>query len=222
MTTVPERPDGAVEPDFDQAFRGQFRELLRWRRDVRHFRPDSIPPEALQSLVDAASLAPSVGYSQPWRFVSVESAAARSAVRDNFARCNAAALADYEGSRARLYASMKLEGLTDAPVQLAVLTDTATASGHGLGRKTMPETLSYSTVMAVHTLWLAARAAGIGVGWVSILDAEQLCRDLQLPTDWSLTAYLCIGLPRQPAAQPELARLGWEKADAESRRIAVR
>src|SRR6185312_4342100 len=123
-----------AEPTFDDAFAAQFTTLLRWRRDVRHFRPDPVAPELLDRLVDAACLAPSVGYSQPWRFVSVESAAAREAVRANFERANAEALGDYGGERARLYASLKLAGLRDAPVQLAVFTDSGTGVGHGLGR----------------------------------------------------------------------------------------
>lgn len=106
----------------------------------------------LAQFLDAACLAPSVGYSQPWRFVSVESGQARAAVRSNFERANAEALNDYHGERARLYAGLKLAGLRVAPVQLAVFTDAATSVGHGLGRKTMPETLTYSTVMAIQNL----------------------------------------------------------------------
>ena len=167
-----------AEPTFDDAFAAAFTTLLRWRRDVRHFRPDPIAPDLLDRLLDAACLAPSVGYSQPWRFVLVESEAAREAVRANFEGANAEALGDYQGERAKLYASLKLAGLRDAPVQLAVFTDAGTQIGHGLGRKTMPETLAYSTVMAIQNFWLAARSANIGVGWVSILDPDALRADL--------------------------------------------
>lgn len=209
-------------PVFSRTFAAEFETLLRWRRDVRHFRSDPIAPPLLQQLLDAACLAPSVGYSQPWRFVSIESEAARSAVRSNFEQCNAEALAHYRGERARLYATLKLAGLRDAPVQFAVFTDTATVAGSGLGRKTMPETLAYSTVMAIQNFWLAARAANVGVGWVSILDPERLRGDLDIPASWSMTAYLCVGYPEQVSDRPELQRRGWEKEQQPSRAILKR
>jgi 5,6-dimethylbenzimidazole synthase len=212
----------AFGPAFDENFRDAFALLLRWRRDVRHFRKDPLDAALLQSLLDAACLAPSVGYSQPWRFVTVESAAGRAAVKANFEHCNAEALAEYEGSRARQYATLKLAGLSEAPVQLAVFTDAGTAVGHGLGRRTMPATLDYSTVMAIQNFWLAARASGIGVGWVSILDAERLATDLDIPTGWRFTAYLCVGYPERPSDEPELARLGWEAPHGPSRELLSR
>src|SRR5215475_514970 len=124
---------------FDAAFRARLRDLLLWRRDVRRFRPDPLPAGMLESLIELACLAPSVGLSQPWRFVVVEDAARRAAVRKNFARCNAAALAAQSADRAGLYAQLKLAGLDEAPCHLAVFADRATSQGHGLGRHTMPE-----------------------------------------------------------------------------------
>ncbi len=156
-----------LRPVFDARFREQFAMLLRWRRDVRHFRTEPVDADLLQACIDAACLAPSVGYSQPWRFVDVRSEPARAATRENFERCNADALAHYQGEQAHRYAALKLAGLREAPSQFAVFTDTDTATGHGLGRRTMPATLDYSTVMAIQNFWLAARAAGLGVGWVS-------------------------------------------------------
>lgn len=197
-------------PSFDAAFAARLRDLFFWRRDVRRFRRDPVAPELIDELIGLAVLAPSVGYSQPWRFVHVEDPARRSAVRDNFRRCNREALADYHGERAKLYASLKLSGLDDAPVQLAIFCDEATETGHGVGRKTMPETLRYSVVTAVHTLWLAARARGLGVGWVSILEPDEIARALEVPSDWALIAYLCIGYPEEEHADPELERGGWE------------
>lgn len=209
-------------PSFDAGFREQLHLLLKWRRDVRQFLPTPIEDAVISSLVDAACLAPSVGYSQPWRFVRVASSAARAAIRANFERCNADALADFHGERAKKYAALKLAGLDDAPCHLAVFTDHGAQTGHGLGRKTMPETLNYSTVMAIQNLWLAARAMGIGLGWVSIIDPVQVCRDLATPEGWSFTAYLCIGYPATPSDQPELQKLGWEERSAQSRSIIVR
>ncbi len=201
-------------PVFGPAFQAELEALLVWRRDVRRFRRDPLPPGMLERLLGLAELAPSVGLSQPWRFVRVASAERRALVRANFESANAEALADYSGSRAALYARLKLSGLDDAPEQLAVFCESAPEQGHGLGRRTMPETLQYSTVCAVHTLWLAARALGIGVGWVSILDADALCRDLEVPKSWCLVAYLCLGYPEEEHDDPELARRGWEERRA--------
>jgi len=209
MTTAGKTGQNA--PNFDEGFRARLHDLFLWRRDVRRFRRDPLPAEAIEELLALAVLAPSVGYSQPWRFVLVEDGARRAAVRDNFARCNAEALDQHRGARAELYARLKLEGLENAPVHLAVLCDEETQAGHGLGRRTMPETLRYSVVMAVHTLWLAARARGIGVGWVSILDPQALIETLNVPQAWSLVAYLCLGWPEEEHQDPELARKGWEE-----------
>lgn len=198
-------------PTFDPAFRATLRRLLQWRRDVRRFRRDPVEQDVLEEILELACLAPSVGNSQPWRFVLVESAARRAAVLENFLFCNAAALAEYRGSRAQLYAGLKLAGLQEAPVQLAVFCDPESRRGHGLGRRTMPETLEYSVVTAVHTLWLAARAHGLGVGWVSILDPERVRGCLDVPGHWTLVAYLCVGYPAEEHVEPELVRHGWQE-----------
>jgi len=213
MTTRDDTPPiaGAAPPYFDTKFRAHLRELFRWRRDVRRFRRDPVAASALDELLALATLAPSVGFSQPWRFVVVEDPARRHAVRETFARCNAEALADYRGERARLYAGLKLAGLEEAPVHLGVFCDEGTDIGQGLGRQTMPETLRYSVVNAVHTLWLAARTRGLGVGWVSILEPAEVARALDVPREWALIAYLCMGYPREEHLDPELARAGWER-----------
>lgn len=204
-------PDSAAGPEFGPAFRAEFEKLLVWRRDVRRFRRDTLPDGLLERLLALAELAPSVGLSQPWRFVRVASEAARQRIRANFAAANAEALADYSGARAALYARLKLAGLEAAPEQLAVFAEADPVQGYGLGRRSMPETLLYSTVCAVHTLWLAARAEGVGLGWVSILDPEAVARDLAVPAGWRFVAYLCLGYPEAAQADPELARLGWEQ-----------
>jgi 5,6-dimethylbenzimidazole synthase len=198
-------------PAFDPEFRDRLRDLLTWRRDVRRFRRAPLPAGAVERLLALAALAPSVGLSQPWRFVLVDDPARRAAVRAEFARCNAAALAAEAPERARLYARLKLAGLDEAPCQLAVFADRATRQGGGLGRRTMPETIEYSAVMAVHTLWLAARAEGIGVGWVSILDPARIAAIAEVPAGWRLVAYLCLGYPQEPDDTPELERAGWER-----------
>ncbi|MGH7093572.1 MAG: 5,6-dimethylbenzimidazole synthase [Stellaceae bacterium] len=199
------------EPRFDSRFRAGLRELLVWRRDVRRFRRGALPLELIDRLLGLAALAPSVGLSQPWRFVLVEVPERRAAVRAEFARCNAAALAAAAPERRRLYARLKLAGLDAAPCQLAVFADRATAQGGGLGRQTMPETSAYSAVIAVHTLWLAARAEGIGMGWVSILDPAAIAAILDVPRDWRLIGYFCLGYPEAPDDTPDLERAGWER-----------
>jgi len=200
----------SLSPRFDAEFQSKLEELLFWRRDVRRFRRESLPDGLLARLVGLANLAPSVGLSQPWRFVRVVSPERRLLVLENFEAANAEALADYSGGKAALYARLKLSGLREAPEQLAVFAELAPAAGQGLGRRTMPETLQYSTVCAVHTLWLAARAAGVGLGWVSILDPARIAQDLQVSESWSLVAYLCLGYPQEEHDDPELERHGWQ------------
>ncbi len=209
-------------PQFNDRFRSEFRDLLRWRRDVRHFRTDPIAEALVDELLDLACLAPSVGNAQPWRFVSVDAAANRAAIIANFERANERALSGYQGERAQLYAGLKLAGLKEAPRHLAVFCDEATAQGAGLGRQTMPETLRYSAVLAVHTLWLAARVRGLGIGWVSILDPQEAAQQLAVPQDWTLVAYLCLGWPTEDHDQPELQRLGWQAREAACRQVLQR
>jgi len=206
-------------PIFDAAFRDRLAKLFAWRRDVRRFKPDPVPSPLIEELVRTAALAPSVGNSQPWQFVSVETHSVREAVIANFNACNAAALASYEDERAALYASLKLSGLREAPVHLAVFCDHATEAGFGLGRTTMPEALDYSVVAAIHTFWLCARAHGLGVGWVSILDPRQVCRTLDVPAQWKLIAYLCVGFPLEEHLDPELERHNWQAHLTENARL---
>lgn len=200
----------AQPPDFDADFRARLRDLMIWRRDVRRFRREPLPDGALDRLLQLACLAPSVGLSQPWRFVIVDSPARRDAIKQCFRACNAEALSDQSAERTSLYARLKLEGLDDAPSQLAVFADRSTGQGHGLGRMTMPEMIQYSAVLAVHTLWLAARAEGIGVGWLSILDPARVSDILEVPPDWAFIGYFCIGYPLDECDTPALEQEGWE------------
>jgi 5,6-dimethylbenzimidazole synthase len=210
------------QPDFDDAFRARLRELLTWRRDVRRFRRDALPRGTLERLIELACLAPSVGLSQPWRFVIVDTPACRAAIRANFEICNAKALAAQSGQRAAGYARLKLAGLDDAPGHLAVFADPGTTRGHGLGRHTMPEMIEYSAVTAVHTIWLAARAEGIGMGWVSILDPAAVAATLDIPATWTFIGYLCLGFPETEDDIPDLERAGWERRYPASSRAVLR
>ena len=129
---------------------------------------------------------------------------------DDFKACNADALQSYSGERAARYATLKLSGLEEAPGHLAVFADKASDIGHGLGRATMPETIEYSVVAAICSMWLAARAEGIGLGWVSILNPVRIHEILDVPESWKFIGYLCIGYPQAEFDRPELERAKWE------------
>jgi 5,6-dimethylbenzimidazole synthase len=196
---------------FDEGFRLRLRDLFVWRRDVRRFRRDPLPAGALERLIEVACLSPSVGLSQPWRFVVVDDPLRRIAVLADFKACNAAALKSYSGELGARYAALKLAGLEEAPCHLAVFADNATETGHGLGRRTMPEMADYSVVGAIGMMWLAARAEGIGMGWVSILDPSRIREILEVPSSWRLIGYFCLGHPLVESDQPELERADWER-----------
>ncbi|KAA5605121.1 5,6-dimethylbenzimidazole synthase [Roseospira marina] len=185
-------------------------QILRWRRDVRHFHPDPIPPDVLARLKEAMDCAPSVGNARPWRVVQVESPALRDAVRAEFERCRARAGALYTGEQRHAYDQLKLAGLDRAPLQLAVFCHADPAAGHGLGRQTQPETLMQSTAMAIHTLWLAARVENIGLGMVSIVEPQTLERLFGVAPPWHFAAYLCLGYPETHDDRPLLDRTGWQ------------
>lgn len=187
------------------------RRILDWRRDVRHFRTDAVPEEMLDRLRDTMATAPSVGNSRPWRVIRAEDPDLRAAVRANFEGTNAAAAGTYVGDGREAYLRLKLAGLDAAPVQLAVFTDVSPEAGRRLGRATMPETLLQSTAMAVHTLWLAARAANLGLGMVSILDPRAMERLFAVPDTWRFTAYLCLGWPAFMDDTPLLHRADWQR-----------
>ena len=199
---------------FDDAFRAQLRDLLIWRRDVRRFRTEALPPGTIERLIDLACLAPSVGLSQPWRFVIVDDPARRRAVLEDFSSCNADALKSYADDLAAGYAKLKLAGLEEAPSQVAVFAEPATETGHGLGCRTMPEMVEYSVVAAIHTMWLAARAEGIAMGWLSILTPGHINKVLEVPETWRLLGYFCLGYPQAESDAPELERAGWERRHA--------
>lgn len=196
--------------NFDAATRQMLQDLMVWRRDVRSFLSDPIPEATIERLQGAMGLAPSVGNSRPWRILRIEKPALRDAVRDAFKECNAEAAATYESDRAAHYRALKLAGLDKAPLQLAVFTECAPEAGHGLGRQTIPETLQQSTAMAIHTLWLAARAENIGLGMVSILNPKRIEQIFNVPVSWRFSSYLCLGWPESEDDKPLLHRSGWQ------------
>jgi 5,6-dimethylbenzimidazole synthase len=179
------------------------------RRDCRQFLPDPLPDDLIARLLIAAHHAPSVGFMQPWNFLLIRSPEVRSRIKAAFERANHHALAHFDGARRELYRSLKLEGILEAPLNLCVTCD---RSRHGpvvLGKTSQPEMDLYSTVCAVENLWLAARAEGVGVGWVSIVDPADLRSILELPDSVVPVAYLCLGRVPEFPPRPELERLGW-------------
>jgi 5,6-dimethylbenzimidazole synthase len=197
---------------FDEDARQAVYRAIRERRDVRRgFLPEPMSDDLLGKLLEAAHNAPSVGLMQPWRFIVVRDIAVRQTIHKIFLDASRQALAAYEGEQRRNYAGLKLEGILEAPQNLCIVCDSQSNQGHQLGRRTMPETALYSAVCAVQNLWLAARAEGIGVGWVSILEPNQLRLVLKIPGHITPVAYLCLGYVEAFAAEPDLERAGWEK-----------
>ena len=189
----------------------RFEQLVRARRDVRHFLTDPINEADVEWLISMAHRAPSVGLSQPWRFVRIDTPALRERLAAHVDGQVGEAGKDYQGEQDRLYRSLKLHGLREAPILFAVYCDEGTDTGHHLGAVTMPEARRYSCVMAVHTLWLAARTRGIGMGWVSILESDRVDAMLDIPKGWECLGLLCLGKAMSEEDVPELERRGWEQ-----------
>ncbi len=202
----------AVNNAFSEAERAAVYRAIDERRDVRaDFVADPVQPDVLARVLGAAHRAPSVGLSQPWRFLVIGERATREAVHALFTQANDSAARAYEGERAVTYRNLRLAGILDAPLGIAVFCDDAPDRGAGLGRHTMPETARYATVCAIENLWLAARAEGLGIGWVSIVDPSALHAALGAPPELALVAYLCVGYVRAFAPEPDLERDGWER-----------
>lgn len=182
------------------------------RRDVRkNFLPDAIPEGTLRRILLAAHHAGSVGYMQPWDFLVIQQGETKQAVKNLFVQANEAAALQYKGVQADLYGGLKLEGIEEAPMNICVTCTRERGGPSVLGRATVPETDLYSTCCSIQNLWLAARAEGIGVGWVSILDYEALKKILGIPQPVWIVAYLCIGYVRAFGDQPDLEKAGWRK-----------
>jgi len=208
LTPKATRNTGTFSPEERQAV---YRAIFE-RRDVRKdFLPDPIPEDTLRRVLLASHHAGSVGYMQPWDFLVIQNAETKQAVKQLFQQANEAAALQYEGGKANLYRSLELEGIQEAPVNICVTCTRERGGPAVLGRATVPETDLYSTCCAIQNLWLAARAEGIGVGWVSILDYEALKKVLGIPKPVWIIAYLCVGYVREFADQPYLEKAGWRK-----------
>jgi 5,6-dimethylbenzimidazole synthase len=196
---------------FSDAEREALYKVMRSRRDIRHFLPDALPDAVLRRVLEVAHLAPSVGFMQPWNFILISSQRTREQIKALFKETNARELARIEKPGQRdLYPGLKLEGILEAPLNIAVTCDRRRDAPFVLGRAPMPDTDIYSTCLAIQNLWLAARAEGIGVGWVSILDRPAVERLLRLPGEVQLIAYLCVGYPTEFRPKPMLEEVGWK------------
>lgn len=199
-----------MQDEFSKADRQGLYHAIHTRRDVRsRFTSEHIDKEALVRILDAAHHAPSVGFSQPWDFVLVRDLATRKKIKDSFDRATAAAASELEGERRSKYLSLKLEGIMDAPLNVCVTYDQSRFGPFVIGRSSIPDTGVYSVCCAVQNLWLAARAEGIGVGWVSILSQDDLRGALGLPKSIVPVAYLCLGHVEEFAQKPDLESAGW-------------
>lgn len=189
-----------------------FYRVLYGRRDIRsHFRSDPIPEEVLRRVLSAAHHAPSVGFMQPWDFVVIRDRALRARVRENFEEVRREGAEQFAGERRQLYDSLKLEGILDAPLNICVTCDPDRAGTAVLGRVRIREVDVYSTCLAVENLWLAARAEGLGVGWVSIVDNQRVRELLAIPSSVIPIAYLTLGYVREFPPRPELETKGWAR-----------
>jgi 5,6-dimethylbenzimidazole synthase len=189
--------------------RGLYKAIYE-RRDVRdRFVPTPITDEVLYKVLDAAHHAGSVGFMQPWSFLVIRSAQVKEQVKTLFDRANLAATQVFDGERRQIYSQLKLEGIREAPLNVCVTCDPTRNGPHVLGRHSVPETDVYSTCCAIQNLWLAARAEGIGVGWVSIFDRVELRTLLGIPSHVILVAYLCLGYVSEFLPRPQLEMKGW-------------
>ncbi|TQL23599.1 nicotinate-nucleotide--dimethylbenzimidazole phosphoribosyltransferase [Streptomyces sp. SLBN-134] len=205
-------PAGPAAPGYDDAEREAVLKVMRERRDIRKgFRGDPIPHEVLLRVLEAAHTAPSVGHSQPWDFVVIRSADTRRAMHELAMRQREAYAKSLPKGRAKQFKELKIEAILDTPVNIVVTADPTRGGRHTLGRHTQPQMAPYSSALAVENLWLAARAEGLGVGWVSFFDEREMVRALGLPEHLEVVAYLCVGYVDEFPDEPELMQAGWSK-----------
>jgi len=199
-----------MNEEFSKEEKNGFYKAIFSRRDVRsHFTSRPIDEEIIMKILEAAHHAPSVGFSQPWNFILIKDNKTKKKIKESFEKEREHSAKLVEEPRRSKYLSFKLEGIIDAPVNICVTYDPSKFGPFVIGRTSIPETGIYSVCCAVQNLWLASRAEGIGVGWVSILSNEVLKRVLDLPEHVTPIAYLCLGYVEQFAKKPDLETAGW-------------
>jgi nicotinate-nucleotide--dimethylbenzimidazole phosphoribosyltransferase len=204
----------AAAPDawaFDPDARSTLYDVIDARRDVRRFRPDPVEPALLDRVLTAGHHAPSVGHSQPWRFVVVRDASIREKAAWMADQQRLAQAALLEPSAARHLLDLQLEGIREAPLGVVVCCDRRTPAAGVLGRATFPDADLWSCACAIQNLWLAARAEGLGMGWVTLFDPDELAGLLRLPEGVVTLGWLCLGWPDERPPAPGLERAGWSK-----------
>lgn len=198
--------------EFSEEEKIAFYKALRSRRDVRNgFLDKDISDERLRRVFQAAHFAPSVGYMQPWNFIVIRSDEKKQEVKEAYLEGRALEQEVFCEERKEKYKTLKLEGILEAPVNVLVTCQRDRDGKTGLGRSLQPKMDLYSTVCAIQNMWLAARVEGLGMGWVSILKAEDLQDIFDLPENVEPVAYLCLGFVEEFEEKPELEKLGWRK-----------
>ncbi len=201
---------------FSAEFRSELQSLLRTRRTTRAFRSAPMAEHIVEDLLDAMSLAPSVGNSQPWRIVRLQNEEQKRAVFEMFDAANATARLSYREDERDDYDRLNLSGFKGAAVHLAVFTETAPAAGRGVGRMTITDAVGHSTICAMYTLWLVAHAAGVGVSWTTIFEPAAMENYFKVPKTWRFTALLGLGWPLRTTEElvPEIEATGWQARGA--------
>jgi nicotinate-nucleotide--dimethylbenzimidazole phosphoribosyltransferase len=204
-----------VSPDmhaFPEDQRAAVYRAIEERRDVRRdFLPDPIPSDVLERVLAAGHRAPSVGFSQPWDFIVITDPGRRARIKALAERSREEFAASLPAGRARAFDRLKTEAILQTPVNVVITCDPTRGGRHTLGRHAQPQTAAYSSVLAVANLWLASRAEGLGVGWVSFFSERELAAELGLPPHLEVVAYLCLGYVSSFAPEPELALAGWAR-----------
>lgn len=200
---------------FDHSASEILSQIIQHRRDVRgnRFLSDPIKETDLKQILDAALHAPSVGFSQPWEFVLIKDQVTKNNVSQSFNVENNKAKSvlshTLDDNKQALYQSLKLEGIEESPVNLAVFYKPSQTPV--LGQTSMPDMGRFSVVCAVQNMWLMARSLNIGMGWVSILNPDEVKSILKAPVDRELIAYLCLGYVDKFYDKPELEIRQWEE-----------
>lgn len=187
------------------------RDVIDARRDIRRYRPDPVPPELLDAVLTAGHHAPSVGHSQPWRFVVVQEQATRDRAAHLADRARLAQAAQLIEDRAARLLDLKLEGLREAPIGIVVACDRRTPTAGILGRATFPDTDLWSCAAAIENMWLTARAHGLGMGWVTLFEPADLAELLELPEGVQTLGWMCLGWPDERPNSPGLERAAWSR-----------